>query len=236
VPQFAQKSNDDPTLSQTNEKNSKIVIQKGEKVYILKTPKGCYLRTQDKKYIALRNKSLEESFMLGNSNNNSPQIIPQEASSYASANGQNFEQTPNYNSYYNGNSNNNNNNITSQAQVAQLDLPSNMLTSHANNALPMISSNTVSTSNNTYNDSNLDFNLNLNSNTNNNYCPLNQNTFQNDAPASSVLSSSPSSFSYQSGGGGGGSGSEFPLLSAENFQNQMHMMNESTALIAPQSP
>jgi hypothetical protein len=135
VPQFAQKSNDDPTLSQSNEKNSKIVIQKGEKVYILKTPKGCYLRTQDKKYIALRNKSLEESFMLGNSNNNnSPQIIPQdkcqqETSSYASANGQNFEQTPNYSSYYNGNSNNNNNNITSQAQVAQLDLSSNMLVS-----------------------------------------------------------------------------------------------------------
>ncbi len=40
-----------------------IVIQPGEKVYILKTPKGVYLRTPDKKYIALRDKSLEDSFM-----------------------------------------------------------------------------------------------------------------------------------------------------------------------------
>jgi len=38
-----------------------IVIQPGEKVFILKTSKGCYLRTQDKKYIALRNKSALEA-------------------------------------------------------------------------------------------------------------------------------------------------------------------------------
>ena len=46
--------------------DNKIVIRQGEKVYILKTPKGCYLRTQDKKYIALRNKSIEEKFMISN--------------------------------------------------------------------------------------------------------------------------------------------------------------------------
>ncbi|RMZ96326.1 helicase ARIP4-like isoform X1 [Brachionus plicatilis] len=45
-----------------------VSIQPGEKVYILKTPKGCYLRTPDKRYIALRSKSVEDSLNFGAAN------------------------------------------------------------------------------------------------------------------------------------------------------------------------
>jgi hypothetical protein len=51
-----------------NDPERSITIQPGEKVFILKTPKGVYMRTPDKKYIALRDKSLEDSFMPPESN------------------------------------------------------------------------------------------------------------------------------------------------------------------------
>ena len=48
------------STSQQADEQLAIVIQPGEKVYIFKTQKGCYLRTQDKKFIALRNKTAED--------------------------------------------------------------------------------------------------------------------------------------------------------------------------------
>lgn len=51
------------TRDQNSQQQSTIQIQPGEKVYVLKTPRGCYLRTPDKKYVALRSHSLEESIM-----------------------------------------------------------------------------------------------------------------------------------------------------------------------------
>ena len=47
--------------AQPNEMSSGLVIPAGEQVVFLKTPKGCYLRTSDGKYIAIRNRSLLES-------------------------------------------------------------------------------------------------------------------------------------------------------------------------------
>nr|QNH68104.1 RAD54L2 [Brachionus koreanus] len=52
----------------TSNHSQNISIQPGEKVYILKTLKGCYLRTPDKRYIALRNKSVEDSINFGEPN------------------------------------------------------------------------------------------------------------------------------------------------------------------------
>ena len=57
------------SIPTSNNDLQNILIQPGEKVYLLKTPKGCYLRTPDKRYIALRNKSIEDSIMFGDSNN-----------------------------------------------------------------------------------------------------------------------------------------------------------------------
>jgi hypothetical protein len=56
-------SEEEQQEQEQEQQDNRIVIRPGEKVYILKTPKGCYLRTQDKRYIALGNRSLEESFM-----------------------------------------------------------------------------------------------------------------------------------------------------------------------------
>ncbi len=227
VPQFAQKSSDDPTLSHSNDKN-KIVIQPGEKVYILKTPKGCYLRTQDKKYIALRNKSLEDSFMLGNASQNLSEKN-QQTTSFSSNYQINFEQTPCFNPYTLEQPNNTN---TAPSQShAQLDFSSNMLSSQAD-SLPMSSNGSSimnsSVTNNMlqYDDTNLDFNLDINSNAHNDYCSSsNQSNFQNGS--SIALSSS----SYQACQ----NISEFPLLTADNFQNQMQMIN-GTSQIEPQLP
>ena len=56
----------------TSNGSQNISIQPGEKVYILKTLKGCYLRTPDKRYIALRSKSVEESINFGELNQTQP--------------------------------------------------------------------------------------------------------------------------------------------------------------------
>ncbi len=45
--------------------NNSIVIQPGQTVFLLQTPKGCYLRTADKKYIALRGQTFEDLFTNG---------------------------------------------------------------------------------------------------------------------------------------------------------------------------
>jgi hypothetical protein len=48
-------TNNENGLEQEN-----IIIQSGQTVFLLQTPKGCYLRTADKKYIALRGQTFEE--------------------------------------------------------------------------------------------------------------------------------------------------------------------------------
>lgn len=58
-----------------------IVIQPGEKVFILKTPRGCYLRTPDKRYVALRSRSLEDSIWHSQHNHHQQQSPPNELSS-----------------------------------------------------------------------------------------------------------------------------------------------------------
>lgn len=62
-----------------------ILIQPGEKVFIFKTPKGCFLRTPDKRYIALKNKSLEESIMGPNVMNLTAEIKPPSTSFQSSS-------------------------------------------------------------------------------------------------------------------------------------------------------
>lgn len=56
-----------------NQEPQSIVIQEGEKVFILKTPLGCYLRTPDKRYMALRSRSLEDSIWHSSGNHQQQQ-------------------------------------------------------------------------------------------------------------------------------------------------------------------
>ncbi|CAF0904925.1 unnamed protein product [Brachionus calyciflorus] len=78
------------TIPTSNNDLQNVIIQPGEKVYILKTPRGCYLRTPDKRYIALRNKSLEDSINFGDLNNQANNQYQNQVNNYGVNNGMNF--------------------------------------------------------------------------------------------------------------------------------------------------
>lgn len=224
MPQFLQKNSNEPILSQSDDRN-KIVIQKGEKVYILKTPKGCYLRTQDKKYIALRNKMLEDSFMLASTP--PPNVDKNQTASYLPTNNQNFEEDPfKSNVAMNDNIKIDNANSTSQLSV-QNDLPTQVFTSQVNPVSHLVS-NSMSCANSQYENSSLDFNINSSVNLPN-LCDPNANFYSNahfssdNVPNNSTTSSFNPSFHQ----------SEYPNLSADNFQKQMLMI---PSLMEPPSP
>ena len=111
-------TNNENGLEQEN-----IIIQSGQTVFLLQTPKGCYLRTADKKYIALRGQTFEELLTNNiekstNSNNinQSSLIYPNTLQNDPSNQFNNDNQNQNQNQLYQQQQqqqqhNNNNNNI-----------------------------------------------------------------------------------------------------------------------------
>ena len=250
MPQFTSNSNANAQANSGAESSSdnKIVIRKGEKVYILKTPKGCYLRTQDKKYIALRNKALEESFMIANATqlvvpdqnqattssslnyNSNANAFSTQSSSY----GPEYSQTNNIGASMNPM----NGNIHMQAQLDFM--PTSYSTHAATSTMPAASplnSQNYSSSADSTHFSNSTFSYNSDTNTNS----AAQNSDFYATPSSSDTQVNNSEHvvlgNFAANGNPNASSSAYlsdlPLLSADNFQKQMLMI---PTLMEPPSP